>query len=315
MPNMTYIQKEEVFGPYTKVTVTAENGMSFSVVPEVGARLNNFVVPLNKGEFDIIDGYSSAEELAIEYYSKSSLLIPFPNRIADGKYEFEGKTYQLPLNKPDEGNAIHGFVSGKHFVLKRSEVVGADYELELGYTSSAIDGYPFQFEVVVIYKLKSSGTLRISTEVKNTNETKMPVGIGWHPYFKTGASVEALELRLSQVQELEVDGKLIPTGNMDDVTKWMSPKTLSGVEFDTGFKFLTEDKQIILSDPEKKLEIKINCLGGYKYVQIFIPPWRTSIAIEPMTCAADAFNNKLGLEILNPGETQRSIFEIEAKVS
>ncbi len=143
----------------------------------------------------------------------------------------------------------------------------------------------------------------------------MPIGIGWHPYFKTGASVEALELRLPQVQELEVDGKLIPTGNTDDITKWMSPKSLSGVEFDTGFKFVTEDRQIILSDPEKKLEIKIICFEGYQYVQVFIPPWRTSIAIEPMTCAANAFNNKLGLEVLNPGESQQSIFEIVAKMS
>ncbi len=151
---MKFTETKETFGPYTKITVTAEDGTSISVIPEMGARLNNFLIPLQGDVFDIIDGYSSAEELGIEYYSKSSLLIPFPNRIANGGYEFEGKTYQLPLNKPDEGNAIHGFISDKPFVLKRSEAVGADYELEFCYTQSAIDGYPFQFEVVVIYKLK-----------------------------------------------------------------------------------------------------------------------------------------------------------------
>ncbi len=312
---MTYIQKEDSFGPYTKVTVTAENGTSFSIVPEMGARLNNLAIPLNEGKFDIIDGFASGDELTTEYYSKSSLLIPFPNRIAGGTYEFAGEAYQLPLNKPDEGNSIHGFISNKSFTLKRSEAVGADYELEFYYASGAVEGYPFPFEILVIYRLMGSGALRINTEIKNTGVTKMPIGIGWHPYFKTGARVDDLQLRLPQIKELEVNSKLIPTGEMNDVTKWMTPKSLSGVEFDTGFQFVTEDKQVSLHDTENNLEIKIICLEGYKYVQVFIPPWRTSIAIEPMTCAADAFNNKLGLEVLNPGETQRSVFEIVTKVS
>lgn len=312
---MTFLETKEAFGPYTKVTVTADSSVSMSIIPEMGARLNNFIIPTKDGVVDIIDGYESVEELTTEYYSKSSLLAPFPNRLADGTYEFMGSRYQLPLNKTDEGNAIHGFVSNKPFTLRRSEAVGQGYELELCYTSESVEGYPFVFEVTVVYLLTESGTLRISTNVKNSGESPLPFGLGWHPYFTTGTKIDDLELRLPIVEKLEVDNRLIPTGETEEVLDWTLSKSLSGVQFDTGFAFVSEDKTVRLHDASKNLTVAINFLEGYQYVQVFTPPWRTAIAIEPMTCAANAFNNKQGLQVLNPGESQPAVFEILVQVS
>lgn len=144
---MNFVKTYDTFGLYTKLTITNSNGISFTVIPEMGARLNNFVVESKEGLLDIIDGYTSEEQLANEYYSKGSLLAPFPNRIADGLYEFEGRIYNLLINKLDENNAIHGFISNKAFSIVRSEAVLDGYELELEYTSKQEKGYPFLFAV------------------------------------------------------------------------------------------------------------------------------------------------------------------------
>lgn len=307
---MQFTLRHEEFGPYTIIVVESSNGVSFGVIPEMGARLNSFVVPLKDGTLNIIDGYTSVEQLTVEYYAKSSLLAPFPNRIADGAYEFEGNKYKLPINKLEENNAIHGFISNKPFSLKRSGLVENSYELEFGYDSSPTEGYPFAFTIKVVYKLSNSGALKIRTEIINTSDKKMPVGIGWHPYFTTGERIEDVELRLPPVKQLEVDTRLIPTGRMFEMIEWSESKRLEKAEFDTGFQFTTEDKTICLRDFSKNFEIKITCLTGYDYVQIFTPPWRTAIAIEPMTCATDAYNNKLGLKTLKSDEKLLSEFEI-----
>ena len=311
---MNFVKTYDTFGLYTKLTITNSNGISFTVIPEMGARLNNFVVESKEGLLDIIDGYTSEEQLANEYYSKGSLLAPFPNRIADGLYEFEGRVYNLLINKLDENNAIHGFISNKAFSIVRSEAVLDGYELELEYTSKQEKGYPFLFAVNITYRLSESNKLIVKTKIKNVGQTAQPMGFGWHPYFTTGVKIDELELRLPPVQQLEVDDRLIPTENLFPMLEWMLPKSLIVSTFDTGFKFTAEDKTIQLIDRHKNLEINIICGEGYEYVQVFTPPWRSSIAIEPMTCAANAFNNKLGVKVLQPGECLSSEFEIFAQV-
>jgi aldose 1-epimerase len=308
---MSFVVQNEKFGPYTKIAITNLRGACIVVIPEMGARLNNFLVQTKSGFIDIIDGYSSVDELSTEYYAKGSLLAPFPNRIADGRYTFEGTEYQLTINKIDENNAIHGFISNKPFSILSSGEVANGYELSLLYTSGIVEGYPFRFEILVNYNFQNDNRLTITTEVRNSGATNMPIGFGWHPYFTTCSKINDIALRLPSVRQFDVDDRLIPTSATIEMGEWSKAQKISESEFDTGFEFATDDKIIILLDEEKDLDIRITCMEGYEYVQVFTPPWRSAIAIEPMTCAADAFNNKFGLKTLSPMEKLSASFEIK----
>lgn len=311
---MSFIHTQESFGPYTKEVITNASGTSVSIIPELGARLNNFVIPIVEGQTDIIDGYSDLGKLESEYYSKSSLLAPFPNRIADGRYDFEGVEYQLPINKEDENNSIHGFVSNQKFDVIKSEDTEEGYVLELQHLSEPYTGFPFQFCVSVIYVLDKQNTLQVKTEIKNTGDKTMPIGFGWHPYFTLGGKIEDTTLRLPVMKQLETDGRLIPTGEMYEVGEWREGKVIDQAQFDTGFQLVSDDRLVTITDFTKGIEIKVELGQLYDYVQVFTPPWRTSIAIEPMTCAANAFNNKLGLHVLTPKESLTAHFSVQASL-
>lgn len=307
---MKFNRTSENLGSYEIVTVEGTNGARFSVIPAMGARLNNLAVKHRGESIEIIDGYSSVKELETELYSKSSLLAPFPNRVADGVYTFKGEKYFLDVNKPDENNAIHGFISTAPFTVVREGVVDNQYSLVLEYTAGKNPGYPFNFKTIVEYSFSETGDLSICTTITNCSDSEIPVGFGWHPYFSFGKNINDLQFRLPMVNELMVDDRLIPTGIKRNICGWTEPTDIGETEFDTGFEFTSEDKTISLYESQKQIGVKV-CLGdNYDYVQVFTPPGRTSIAIEPMTCGADAFNNGEGLRTLKPKQSLEAKFVI-----
>lgn len=309
---MSYTETVGKIGEYETLSVVSESGSAFTIIPALGARLNSFVVPTKAGPVEVIDGYQDDKELATEYYSKSSLLAPFPNRIVDGCFTFAGERFELPINKPAEHNAIHGFVSDKQFaVVERGEVASA-YQVRLEYKSVPVQGFPFPFSVAVTYVLDADGHLTVQTALENTGLTDMPAGFGWHPYFTLGIPVDQLLLSLPTRRELVVDARLIPTGEliMRD-SEYQKP--IAAAVFDTGFQLLQE-KEIVLTNPETKVSLRLICSEGFDYLQVFTPPWRTAIALEPMTCAADAFNNGFGMKVLAPGEELTATFVVHVTV-
>ncbi|MCA9362286.1 hypothetical protein KC906_02835, partial [Candidatus Kaiserbacteria bacterium] len=289
-----------------------ETGNQISIIPEMGARLNQFIVNLHGSSVDIIDGYSDPKTLEKENYAKSSLLAPFPNRIADGAYSFRGTAYQLPINRPHEHNAIHGFVSHKVFKVESSGVVDDFYEVVLRCVLEGSEGYPFSFAITVRYRF-GGVWLEVDTELKNTGNHQLPAGFGWHPYFRTGNSINGLRLTLPEVEQLEVDERLIPTGKKAKFDSFAAAHPIGTTEFDTGFHLIGDGREVQLFDEMSGLYITLTLPETdtpYEYVQVYTPPHRESIALEPMTCAADAFNNGMGLKRLSPGESLRSHFAI-----
>ncbi len=163
---MNYIQKITKVGLYSKITISSDNGNYFSVIPGAGARLNNLVIKTRTDELDIIEGYKSVEELMTLPYSKSSFLAPFPNRIADGRYTFDGKEHQLIINKPNENNAIHGFVSDREFSIVRSGEKNNQHEIVLEHSTKGNVGFPFPFTAQIAY-LFGGDFLSIKTSITN----------------------------------------------------------------------------------------------------------------------------------------------------
>src|SRR5690606_18895152 len=128
-------------------------------------------------------------------------LFPFPNRLAQGRYELDGKTYQLPINEPGRGNALHGFLFQLEPEVRHLEQSEKSAQATLTYRYPGdIDGYPFPGEVNITYKLLA-GSLEIVMDIHNTGKHTMPVGFGWHPYYQLDSNVDEMLMRLPPVKE------------------------------------------------------------------------------------------------------------------
>lgn len=303
-----FITKKEKFGKFTKIKIlNIQTKEYISIIPDFGANVNKIILSRNNKLFPILDGYKTYSSLIEDKWSKGKKMIPFPNRIDKGQYTFQGKKYQLPINYPKQGHAIHGLIYNKKFKInkiintkKQSSVI-----LEYKYKRE-IHSYPFCFLVKIKYSLNNKG-FKTTTKIQNLDSTDIPIGDGWHPYFKINGLVNKLFLKIPAKKKILVDKKMIPTGKYQKIEKFTTLTKIEKTAFDTGF-IVTKSKIARTLLCSKKLNITLNIwqeTGNrkYNYLQIFIPPSRKSIAIEPMTCDTNALNNKKGLIILKPNQT------------
>lgn len=296
------------FGKFNKIVLLNDHSKeSVTIIPDFGGAVNELRLRKGDQNHSIIDGYETAEEMESNDWSKSIKLIPFPNRIQDGKYNFNNKDYQLDINFPKQNHAIHGFIKDKKLQVIREESDSERAMITLVYKhDGSTEGYPFKFFVEIDYILSKDG-FECKTTIENKEENQdIPVGDGWHPYFTTGSDVSDLELTLPVVDKIEVDDRQIPNGKKTLFNEFKVSKKIGGTILDTCFTVEQSSKAITkIKDPKKDLTINVWQETGnrsYNFVQVFTPPKKTVIAIEPMTCNMDAFNNKEGLIVLRPNE-------------
>jgi len=173
-------------------------GEYISVVPKFGANINQIVlsnegtlIPIMKGNYDL-PGFSGKSIF------KGAHLIPFPNRIKDGKYNFNGNTFELEKNYPEENNAAHGFIYDKQFEIEDFRQSKSSATLIMKYIYNGdIPGYPFKMEFVFSFTLDEELGFVCNTEITNLSGNQAPVGVGWHPFLILYKQVDEFFLRMS----------------------------------------------------------------------------------------------------------------------
>ena len=235
--------------------------------------------------------------------SCGAVLLPWPNRIRDGKYSFDGTQYQLPLSEPARGNASHGLVRWERWeCIER----GDDF-VTLSLALVPQTGYPFELRLQVSYSVHAERGLTVSTAVENIGNARAPFGAGFHPYLDFGGhDLDHAEVEVPARTMIRTDERQIPVGRLPvaDTPYQLSPRRpLGSLRLDHGFTDLSGDTASV-------------SIGGrtthlwwgpeFRYLQVFTPPLdrfgRTALAIEPMTCPADAFNSGDGLIVIEPGD-------------
>ncbi len=301
--------KTDYLGSFQRfVLANTETGECVSIIPGFGGNVNSIVLRSKNKHYSILDGAQTDSELTSNAWFKSAKLLPFPNIINKGRYSFLGKPYQLPVNVGR--HAEHGFIYNKVLRVTNETSNVNQASLELEYVSdAAAKGYPFKFQATLTYSLIRDKGFQYKTKITNLSDCSIPIGDGWHPYFKTEGKVDKLHIKIPAESRIEVDAQTqrVPTGKLihedyADSFQIGSKKLSIGLVLQkAGGKAITE-----LYDPELDLKICIWQETGerkYNYLVVWIHPSRNSIAIEPMTCAADAFNNKLGLITLEPQQS------------
>ena len=279
-----------------------------ATVTEVGAALRVY----REDGRDLLDGYGP-EDMCTGARGQS--LLPWPNRIKGGGYEWEGRHLQLDLSEPDKGGAIHGLTRWRNWTVQQRT---AD-SISFAYTLHACQGWPWVLDCRLDYQLDDGG-LSARTTVTNRSEEPCPFGTGAHPYLSLGLPGQVIDAGLVQVPGgtyLPVDERGIPTGHTRvDGTEYdlRELQQLGGRHIDVAYTDLVRGgdsrARVKLLRPDQSGGVELWVDETYPYLEIFTGDTlpqpdrrRSGLGVEPMTCAPDAFNSGEGLINLEPGQS------------
>lgn len=257
---------------------------------------------------------SDAELAAGNPWNRGVWLYPFPSRLNAGRYSWQGKPYQLPLNESDRGNALHGFLTRINPVVVTEQISEDSASVTMRYCYDGSEpGYPFPADVDIEYHLQSPGKLTIKMVVNNRHDEPVPLGVGWHPYFTFGTDLGTQSLQLPAGDFVGVDERLLPTGDLHPMTQFAELTAIGDFAIDAPMKLKAEYQDqpgALLWSPSHQAGIVVwmdkgEAAGaGYSYLQVFTPPDRQSIALEPVSCGINAFNTGEHLLTLAPDASQ-----------
>ena len=237
-----------------------------------------------------------------------AVLVPWPNRVRAGRYTFDGVAQQLALTEPDKGNAIHGLGRWERWAPVLHEATRITLALDV----VPQKGYPFEVRAEVTYAVHAELGLSVTISAHNLGSARAPFGAGFHPYLSThGAPLDRVTVTVPAQQRLLLDDAGVPIGKQSvagsphDLRRG---RTLKGLRMDDGFTDLE------LTEGRGSAEVRHGKLGArlwfdatFRFLQVFTPDdivdGVPGVAVEPMTCAADAFNSTDGLIVLDPGGT------------
>lgn len=288
---------------------------SLTLYPQYGGMINALVIPTAAGPRNVIAGVNPAELPANPAY-RGAVLFPFPNRMRDGRYRFAGRDYQFAVNEAATGTALHGFLFRVPARVVDESRTAENHTATLEYQCDGRDeaGYPFSARVALTYTLSADGALAVEMSVENIDDQPMPVGIGWHPYYTLGRPIDECVLQMPPAQRVLIDERMLPTGERVDEERFVSPAMLGETAFDDCFVVAPGRQQAILWSEPDNFGLSLWQQAGetsMHFMQLYIPPDRQSIAVEPMSCGIDAFNTGAGLVVLEPGQGYRASFGVQ----
>lgn len=296
------------YGPYTQVTIQNEDtGEFFRFLPDCGACFQQLALRGADLRLRTLleESPDPAHFLTVgQKKFQGSKLFPFANRINSGAYTFQGASYQLPVNEIARGHALHGLLYQSSFQILEEKANSKEGSVTLQYAYDREEkGYPFKIDINIIFTLDEK-QFSCRTIIQNKDQVPVPFSDGWHPYFVLDNHLNDSFLFIPSKERVELDGYMIPTGRTQANADFLKPKKIGEEHFDTCFRLQQGEMptKIQLMDSQKETVLDIWLGSSYRYLQVYTPPSRKSIALEPMTSPPDAFNNHIDLLVLSPNE-------------
>lgn len=294
----------------TDVMPEAPTGQQFTIahgpyeatVVEVGGGLRSFT----RDGRDVVAGYGESEECRT---GRGQQLMPWPNRILDGKYSFGGVERQLPITEVPRRNAIHGLVRWSLWELLEHE----PDSVTVRYRLHPQPGWPHQLDLRTTYVLDDTG-LVVTPAARNVGTGPAPFGYGAHPYLSIGSiPVAEVQLHVPAATWVETDDRMLPIGT--------HPVDGTRYDFRTGGQPGSQLLDTAYTDVQREADgmwrvrvqserfgsVTLWADAAFPWVQVFTGAalagkGEPGVAVEPMSCPADAFNSGASLVVLEPGE-------------
>lgn len=271
-----------------------------AVVASVGGGLREFSVD----GVHYVAGYDD-DEIAPGW--SGHVLAPWPGRLGDGTYTFDGETHRLPWNDPDTRSAMHGLVGWLRW--QAADVSESSVTLECALPAQP--GYPFPLVLRTRWSMGPYG-LRAAHTVSNVGMRACPFGLGVHPYVVAGdgAALDTWNLRVPAKTRVTVDERQLPVG--EEPSAFAEATPIGDAVVDDTFSDLVRDVdrtarlELTSAEGDRGVTVWVDEAFGWMHVytadSLDEPRRRHAVAVEPMTCPPDALRSGVGLTTLAPGE-------------
>ncbi|WP_067462977.1 aldose 1-epimerase family protein [Actinomadura macra] len=271
-----------------------------AVVTEAGAALRE----LAHGGRALVLAHGADEPAPAAF---GQLLVPWPNRIDRGRYEYAGRIHQLDVSEPDKDCAIHGLARWSSWTVVERE----PHRVRLALRLLGAAGYPFRLDLEVEYVLSEAEGLTVRLSALNPGSVTAPYGHGAHPYLTVGEPIDECTVALTADRYLPVGPRMIPTGPAVDVTGTPydlrdGPK-LGDRRIDNAFTDLGRDGdgRARLTLTGRSHAVRLWSDEAHPWMEIYTadeaPRPRQGLGVEPMTCPPNAFVSGDDVIALEPG--------------
>lgn len=294
--------------PLSGVAFELTSGDYSASIASVGASLR----ALSFGGRPLVADYPLA---ALRPAMSGALLAPWPNRIADARYDFAGEAHELVMNEPATRTASHGLIAWQEFV----PMARTSSSIVLSAVVAAQPGYPWRLRVDASYALTGDG-LQQSLTVRNESDAPAPVGLGAHPYLVAGVpaadAVAEWTLALPADEVLLTDHRSLPAGLVavteaqGGVYDFRGGRRIRSAVVNHAFTALRRSRDGLATarlTADDGAGVELTWDGAW--VQVYTADEgvagcrRRAVAVEPMTCPPDAFSSGLDVRVVAPGKT------------
>jgi len=327
-----------------KVLKNVETGEKVEVAYNVGGRTEalELLSPATGAlKSVLLDNKRNASDVRANTGWRGDMLAPYANRISNGTYSVNGKTYYLDRNEdrsPYAIGALHGYLYSKVMTIEEATGDDRSAKLRLSYNFDGTDpGYPFPLRVELTYSLTGHG-FEIAWKAINLGKAEpLPFFNSWHSYFKvTDVSKAVLTLdRCSAWNHILVtnnsntDSDLIPTGLTEPFGDFDGTKPIGGTleeptYWDDEFKMTASAKkcrtiETKVTDPSTGETSVLFSDNQFRWIQVYTGTMKSqgeqAIAVEAMSGEADAWNNMQGMRLLQAGEEWEGSFGIRLEAT
>ncbi len=250
---------------------------------------------------DVLASYGEDE---LPPKAAGSVLVPWPNRLRGGQYTFAGHSHQLPITEISRANATHGLARWIRWAPMAVEAAAVTLAVDIPPQA----GWPFELRVELTYALHPDQGLAVTAVVRNQGATAAPFGMGFHPYLSLqGGRLDEAVVRVDADQRIVTDEALLPVGERavgGTPYDLRQGRKLGAQRYDDAFTGLsTVDGRGVAEVRSGSATARLWFDETFRYLQVFTTDdlaGAAAVAIEPMTCPADAFNSGSGLIVLDP---------------
>lgn len=284
--------------------IEIRHGDHRAVVVTVGGGLRTYSV----AERPVLDGYDVD---AMCDGARCQTLVPWPNRVQDGVWSWQGSDQQLALTEPEQHNAIHGLVRWQPWAATERD----ERSVTLACTSYPQPGYPWPIEVSNRWVLSDAG-VEVTTTITNRGASAAPVAAGFHPYITAGtATIDDAVLTvpgetriLTGAQQIPIARQAVAGTEFD----FREPKRIGDLQIDHTYTDLQRDAdglcRLRLAAPDHSARVTVWVDEAFPYLEIFtgdaLPDpgrRRRGLGVEPMSVPPNAMATGESLVTLEPG--------------
>lgn len=290
-----------VLGTQYELGLRVEGRWVRGLITQVGAALRHLSI-------DGVEITTSFDDRSPAPFSCGAVLVPWPNRVRDGRWTHDGRQLRLEITDPCHDSALHGLLRDTAY---RPVARSASW-VSLGAPVLPQSGYPFRLDTTVDYRLVADGLVTTHI-VRNVGTTCAPIAIGAHPFLTIGdVPPETLTLTVNGRHHIDVDDRLTPVGvTAVEGTKWdlRGGRVIADLDLDDAWSVHSDadgGSMHTLRAPDGRT-VSLWADDHFGFVHAFITRrfprndgFVTAVALEPMTAPADALNHGVGLRWLPP---------------